>query len=111
MIVLVPVAAVLVALLLAGREVGTIASFSDDTDGQITHASVRSIGGHMQWELFAAPDFDEADGARLACEVVRPVFARHGINGAEFNVIDQAGDVIGSWHTSCAPPKPVVPAA
>jgi hypothetical protein len=30
---------------------------------------------------------------------------------AELYVLDRAGDVIGSWQTSCGSPKPVVPAA
>jgi hypothetical protein len=110
-IVLVPVVAVLVALAFAGREVGVIASISDDTDGQITRASVNTVGGRVQWELFAAQGLGQADGTRLACDVVRPVFSRHGLRDAEFYVLDRAGDVIGSWRTFCGAPEPVVPAA
>lgn len=110
-IVLVPVVVVLIALALAGREVGVIASISDDTDGLITRASINTVGGRVQWELFAAPGLGEADGTRLACDVVRPVFSRHGIRDAEFYVLDRAGDVIGSWRTFCGAPEPDVPAA
>ncbi len=110
-IVLVPVVAVLIALALAGREVGVIASISDDTDGQITRASINTVGGRVQWELFAAPGLGEADGTRLVCDVVRPVFSSHGIPDAEFYVVDRAGDVIGSWRTFCGTPEPEVPAA
>jgi len=110
-VVLVPVLLVIVVLVFAGSEVVAIASFPGDTGGQITNVSVRTINGRTQWELFAAPGLDLADGARLACDVVRPVFVRHGIRDAEFYVLNRAGDVIGSWQTSCDAPRPVGPSA
>ncbi len=110
-LILVPVVVVVAVLVFAGGEVSAIASFPSDTGGQITNVSVRTINGRTQWELFAAPGLDQADGARLACDVVRPVFVRHGIRDVEFYVLNRAGDVIASWQTSCEAPQPVAPAA
>jgi hypothetical protein len=107
----VPVLVVLVALVLVWKEVGAIVGFPDDTDGQITHVYINTIGGHMRWELFAAPGLDLEDGARLACDVVRPVFVRRGIRDVEFYVLNEAGNVIGSWQTRCEAPEPVWPTA
>jgi hypothetical protein len=110
-LILVPVVVVVAVLVFAGSEVSAITSFPGDTGGQITNVSVRTINGRLQWELFAAPGLDRADGTRLACDVVRPVFVRHGIRDAEFYVFNGAGDVIASWQTSCEAPKPVATAA
>jgi hypothetical protein len=110
-VILVLVLLVIAVLVLAGSEVGAIASFPGDTGGQITNVSVHTINGRTQWELFAAPGLDQADGAWLACDVVPPVFVRHGIRDPEFYVLNRAGDVIGSWQTSCDAPKPVGPSA
>jgi hypothetical protein len=110
-IVLAPVLLVIVVLEFVGSEVGAIASFPGDTGGQITVANIRTVDGHTRWELLAAPGLGPADGARLACDVVPSVFIRHGIRNAEFYVLDQAGDVIGSWQTRCEGPGIPVPAA
>ena len=110
-VILVPVLLVLAVLVFAGKEVGAIVSFPGETGGQITTANIRTIAGRTRWELFAAPGLDLADGARLACDVVRPVFVRRGILNPEFYVLNRAGDVISSWQTPCGAPKATGPLA
>jgi hypothetical protein len=108
-IILVPVVLVAAILLLVRNEVGTIVDFAGDTGGQITSVDVHQVEGRLQWELYAAPGLGPRDGPQLACDVVRPVFRRHGVANAEFYVLDRAGDVIASWQTPCTPVQPAGP--
>ena len=110
-IILVPVLLVAVGLIYLGRDLGLVAAFATESDGQVSYANVRTVGGQTRWELYAAPGLDLADGPRLACDVVRPIFARHGASVPEFYVLNRAGDVIASWRTPCGPPQPSGPSA
>ena len=111
MVIVVPLLLVAVVLVSFGNEVGTMASVPGETGGQITSVSATTVNGRTQWELFAAPGLDVRDGARLACDVVRPILVRHGLRDAEFYVLNRAGDVIGSWQTPCGAPRPSAPSA
>jgi hypothetical protein len=84
------------------------AEVSDASGGTIYSTMYVPVPGSKGRFLFYVPsDLSEADGAQLACQVVRPTLAREGYADASFSIQDHGagvldiGAVIATEATAC----------
>jgi hypothetical protein len=71
------------------------------SNGQITNFNVNTFNGRTTVYFTAARGLDLPDGPRLACDVVGPAIEGTTLAGAEWVILNRAGDVIASSDTPC----------
>ena len=85
------------------RSLGSGFSVIANSGGAIETFSVVSANGRTRITFQAARGIDVEDGPRLACDVIKPTLAGSELAGADWVLVNRAGDVIASDETPCGP--------
>lgn len=85
------------------RSLGSGFSVIANSGGDIETFSAVTANGHTLITFQARRGLDVEDGPRLACEVIKPTLAGSELAGAEWVLVNRAGDVMASNEIPCGP--------
>jgi hypothetical protein len=86
---------------LALRSFGPAGAVLVESSGEIDAFNVQTFNGQTEIVFTAARGIDEADGPRLACQVIGPTLAGTDLDGTDWVLVNRAGDAIATNETPC----------